>query len=57
MATLFWIMNKASGYMLAVLAVWILTRCALSVFRSRYEPEVWGYIELPGKTSQPIRHW
>ncbi len=57
MATLFWIMNKASGYMLAVLAVWIMARCAISVFRSRYEPEVWGYLELPGKASQPVRHW
>lgn len=51
------IVNKASGYLLAVLAVWILARCALSMFRSRYEPEVWGYLELPGRNSQPIRHW
>ena len=46
-----------SSYALAALAVWVLCRCARSMLRWRYEPELWGYFELPGGTSAPIRHW
>lgn len=46
-----------TGYALASLAVWILVRCALSMLQDQYAPEVWGYLELPGKTSRAIHHW
>ena len=46
-----------SGYALAALAVWILARCALSMLQTKYDPEIWGYVELPGGTKAPINHW
>ena len=46
-----------SGIAAAALAVWILVRCAVSLLRQKYEPEVWGYVELPGSVSRAIHHW
>lgn len=48
---------RFSGVGAAVLAVWIVARCAVSMLRQRYEPEVWGYMELPGGVSRAIHHW
>ena len=44
-------------YLLPVAAIAILTRCAYSMFRERYEPEVWGYLDLPDGSRVPLRHW
>ena len=46
-----------SGYVLAALAVWILARCAVSMLQTKYDPEIWGYIELPGGKNLAIHHW
>ena len=46
-----------TSYVLAALAVWILLRCARSLLLSRYEPEIWGWLELSGGEKLPIRHW
>lgn len=48
---------QISGYAQAVLALWILLRCALSMLQEKYEPEVWAYVELPGGSSRAIHHW
>lgn len=48
---------QISGYAQAVLALWILLRCALSMLQEKYEPEVWAYLELPGGSSRAIHHW
>lgn len=44
-------------FMLPLAALAILTRCAYSMFRERYEPEVWGYLDLPDGSRVPLRHW
>ena len=44
-------------FMLPVAAVAILLRCAYSMFRERYEPEVWAYLDLPDGARVPLRHW
>ena len=44
-------------YMLPVAAIAILLRCAYSMLRERYEPEVWGYLDLPDGSRVPLRHW
>ncbi len=44
-------------FMLPVAAVLILLRCAYSMLRERYEPEVWGYLDLPDGSRVPLRHW
>jgi len=44
-------------FMLPIAAIAILTRCAYSMLRERYEPEVWGYLDLPDGSRVPLRHW
>jgi len=44
-------------FMLPIAAIAILTRCAYSMLRQRYEPEVWGYLDLPDGSRVPLRHW
>ncbi|MEG1316387.1 MAG: FtsW/RodA/SpoVE family cell cycle protein [Oscillospiraceae bacterium] len=46
-----------SRFMLAITAVAILFRCGYSMLRGRYEPEVWGYLDLPDGSRVPLRHW
>jgi len=44
-------------YMLPVAAIAILLRCSYSMLRERYEPEVWGYLDLPDGSRVPLRNW
>lgn len=44
-------------FMLPIAAIAILLRCAYSMLRERYEPEVWGYLDLPDGSRVPLRHW
>ncbi len=44
-------------FILPIAAIAILTRCAYSMLRERYEPEVWGYLDLPDGSRVPLRHW
>lgn len=44
-------------FMLPVAAIAVLTRCARSMFREKYEPEVWAYIDLPDGSRVPVRNW
>ncbi len=46
-----------SRYVLPALAFWILLRCVLSMFRYRYEPEIWGYLKQSDGTKHPLLHW
>lgn len=46
-----------SGYLLAVLTVWIVLRCALPLFRRPAPPPVWATLELPEGGKRPIEHW
>ena len=48
---------RIAGYMLPLLAVWILFRCVRSMLREKYEPEVWAYLETDGGETAAIRHW
>ena len=50
-------MLDISGVVQAVLAVMILLRCARSMLRERYEPEVWAYLETADGQREPLRHW
>lgn len=43
--------------MLPALAFWILLRCVFSMFRCRYEPEIWGYLKQSDGTKHPLLHW
>ena len=44
-------------FMLPIAAIAIILRCAYSMLRERYEPEVWGYLDLPDGSRVPLRHW
>ena len=46
-----------SRYVLPALAFWILLRCVLSMFRCRYEPEIWGYLKQSDGYKHPLLHW
>ena len=46
-----------SRFMLPVAAIAVICRCAYSMLRERYEPEVWGYLDLPDGARVPLRSW
>ena len=46
-----------AGYILPVLAVWLLVRCVRSLLREKYEPEMWAYLETASGEKAAIRHW
>lgn len=46
------------GRVLAVvLAVWILIRCAVSLFGDRETPEIWGFLSLSNGARYDLTHW
>lgn len=46
-----------SRFLLPIAAIAVITRCARSMLRERYEPEVWAYIDLPNGARVPLRNW
>ena len=46
-----------SRFLLPVAAIAVISRCAYSMLRERYEPEVWGYLDLPDGSRVPLRSW
>lgn len=46
-----------SRFLLAAAAIALISRCARSMLRYKYEPEVWGYIDLNDGTRVPLRSW
>lgn len=44
-------------YILPFLAIWIIFRCFRSMMSDKYEPEIWGYLLYPDKSSAPLTHW
>ena len=46
-----------SRFMLPIAAIAIILRCGRSMLRERYEPEIWGYIDVPNGARVPLRSW
>lgn len=46
-----------SRLMLPIAAISIVSRCIRSMLSEHYEPEVWGYLDLPDGSRVPLRHW
>lgn len=46
-----------SRLMLPIAAIAVISRCVRSMLREHYEPEVWGYLDLPDGSRVPLRHW
>lgn len=46
-----------SRFLLAAASIALISRCARSMLRNRYEPEVWGYVDLQDGTRVPLRNW
>ncbi len=44
-------------YLLPVLALVVLGRCAQSLLLFRKEPEVWAWLSAPGGERLPVTHW
>lgn len=44
-------------YICPVLVLLLLIRCALPLMTFRREPEVWGWLNMPGGEQVPITHW
>lgn len=49
--------GAASRYLLPLLALLVLIRCAMSLLTFRKEPEIWGWLHLPNGSELPITHW
>lgn len=47
----------AARWLLPILAVIILVRCAVSLLKWPKEPEVWAYLTLPNGSRIPVKHW
>ncbi len=43
--------------LMAILGIWILVRCTLSLFRERNNREVWGSLSLPNGVRYDLLHW
>ena len=55
---IFEIFTAFSRIALALLAIFIVFRCAASLLSGKHESELWGYIKLKaGAIKIPIRHW
>jgi len=46
-----------SRFLLPILAGIVLLRCARSLLRESYEPEIWGYLSLPNASRIALYHW
>ncbi len=44
-------------YAIPVLGLLLLLRCALPLLTFRREPEIWGWLNMPGGEQVPITHW
>lgn len=44
-------------YILPALALIIIIRCAISLFKDAIEPEEWGYLSMPGGVRIALSHW
>lgn len=44
-------------FILPVLALWVLVRCAVSLLRGSNDPEQWGYLTLPGGVRLDLSNW
>ncbi len=44
-------------YAVPLLTVLLLLRCALPLLTFRREPEIWGWLNMPGGEQVPITHW
>ena len=51
------LLGTLGGAAAAALAMWVLLRCALPLFRRKPEAEVWAAVVLPDKKSRPVRGW
>ena len=40
-----------------IVAAFLLLRCAWPLLTFRREPEIWGWLLLPGGKELPITHW
>ena len=44
-------------YILPLLALIVIIRCAVSLLKDSIEPEQWGYLSLPGGVNLTLSHW
>lgn len=44
-------------FLFPILALVILSRCAISLLRFRKEPEIWGHIAFEDGSRLPVTHW
>ncbi len=47
----------AMQILLALLAIWVVERCARSLLQFRMEKEIWGTVTDPNGTAYPLLHW
>lgn len=44
-------------FLLPLLALLVVVRCARSLFQSKWEPECWGHLTLSNGERLPLNHW
>ena len=51
------VMTTILRFVFPVLAIAVLSRCAVSLLRFRKEPEIWGHIAFEDGSRLPVTHW
>ena len=51
------LINGTMRYIFPLLAVLIVSRCAVSLLTFRKEPEIWAHLVGPDQTRYPVKHW
>ena len=49
--------NAVLRWVMPIVMIFIVVRCAYSLLKGRNEPEIWGYVKYPDDSYVPIKHW
>ena len=49
--------NGVVRWVMPILVILIVVRCAYSLFRGKQDAEIWGYVKYPDGHYAPLRHW
>lgn len=49
--------NAVLRWVMPIVMIFIVARCAYSLLKGKNEAEIWGYVKYPDDSYVPIRHW
>lgn len=49
--------NAVLRWVMPIVMIFIVARCAYSLLKGKNEAEIWGYVKYPDDSYVPIKHW